>query len=607
MVALQSPSSYSPKNFNWPAANPFHAGEVRVQQRLGVQDHVMSYAPRFVRPYLPEQHRDFFQAQPFVVVAARDAADRMWSTLLFMVNHNNNSNRGITSPNPTRLSIPFHPLPGDALEHAFLPGSDVGILGLEFATRRRNRVNGRLLLPHQNKNQNNNNKTDTLELQVDQSFGNCPQYIQPRDWWTLTSTDTPSKQQQPPASAKHSKELTDDQIQHIQSADTLFVATGYRDKENQDNNDDPRFGNDASHRGGSPGFVQVQGRTQLLLPDYSGNNHFNTIGNLVMDPRMGITIPLFETGGMIQLTGRAEIQWDEAKAAAQFPGAHRVIVVTIDEVIELPPGSFPIQFSTKTTKQVQVVERVQESPEITSFYLAAVPGDAPNLPTFQPGQHLSLELNLLGKNGHHETVTRTYSLSNSNHQSDYYRISVKRDPLGLVSSHLHDHVQPGDILDVQLPSGDFQYHHHDNNKTVVFVSAGVGVTPVLSMLHSFVHNNNNTNTNTTKAIWIHAARNGRHHAFRDEVQGLQRQLAPADRLLQTHIIYTRPNEPEDEGHYQSSDHLTIDSFKKIVGPNEDLSHADFYICGGASFASDMEKILLEQGGVAPTHIHQESF
>ena len=92
------------------------------------------------------------------------------------------------------------------------------------------------------------------------------------------------------------------------------MATGYRG-----DGDDPRFGNDASHRGGAPGFIKVEGSNKLLLPDYSGNNHYNTIGNLVMDSRMGITIPLFENGGMIQLSGRAVVDWDAA-AAAKSPG-----------------------------------------------------------------------------------------------------------------------------------------------------------------------------------------------------------------------------------------------------------------------------------------------
>jgi uncharacterized protein len=574
MVSLQS---FYPKH--WPP-NPFHAGEVMVQQKLGVHDHVMGYAPRVVRPYMPDQHVDFFSAQPFLVVAARDEADRMWSTLIFMENHGQSDPdvEFVSSSDPTRLSIPFQPLLGDALEHAFQPGSDVGILGIEFATRRRNRVNGRLL------NSTNSSKA-LLEFKVDQSFGNCPQYIQPREWWTRRDADTPSVQKQSP---KRSQELSNDQIAAIRQADTIFVASGYRGE-----GEDPRFGNDASHRGGSPGFLRAQGRSKLLLPDYSGNNHYNTIGNLVMDSRMGITIPLFETGGMIQVTGRAAIQWDEDTAAAQFPGARRVIELSIDEVLELPAGSFPITFTTKNIKQVQVVEKIKESDDITSFYFAAVPGDAPELPPFEAGQYLPLEFSI----GDGDRATRTYSLSNSNDQSEYYRISVQRDPFGLVSRHLHDNVQPGDILDVQRPTGEFVYKKPEEGKIVVFLSAGIGVTPILSMLHKFVRE---SSSSSTKAIWIHSARNARQHAFRDEVKGLQ-QLAGNDKL-KTHIIYTRPKDI-DHGLHDSSKRLDADVLKSIVG---DPSKAVFYLCGGSSFAAEMESTLQKEG-VRPSNIHYESF
>jgi predicted pyridoxine 5'-phosphate oxidase superfamily flavin-nucleotide-binding protein len=101
--------------------------------------------------------------------------------------------------------------------------------------------------------------------------------------------------------------LTPELAKRIREADTLFIATGHRG-----DGKDSTFGMDASHRGGEPGFVRVEGDRLLVIPDYAGNNHFNTIGNLVMDPRAGLLFVDFESGGLLQLTGRTEIDWDSS-------------------------------------------------------------------------------------------------------------------------------------------------------------------------------------------------------------------------------------------------------------------------------------------------------
>ena len=117
--------------------SPFHGGEQEVQERLGVRD-IEDWARKVVRPYLPEQHRAFHTALPFLVAAARDASGRPWVTLLA------GPDGFVTSPDPQSLVIDAKPVPGDALEAALVAGADIGILGIELATRRRNRVNGRV-------------------------------------------------------------------------------------------------------------------------------------------------------------------------------------------------------------------------------------------------------------------------------------------------------------------------------------------------------------------------------------------------------------------------------------------------------------------------------
>ena len=265
---------------NWPS-NPFHAGEVQVQQRYpGLQDQVMSYAPKFIRPFMPDQHRLFYEAQPFLVAAARDERGRLWSTLL---THPTGTSGFVTSPAPESLLIQTRLLKGDALSHSFIDGSDLGLLGIEFESKRRNRVNGRV----NSTSEPSDKGIITLSFKVDQAFGNCPQYIKPRKWWSLRATDRETSDTDAYAlrPIKSSKHLSPSQINEIRRAETIFIASGYRGE-----SDDPRYGNDASHRGGPAGFVRVLSKNKLILPDFSGNKHFNTIGNLVKDPSLGTSV-----------------------------------------------------------------------------------------------------------------------------------------------------------------------------------------------------------------------------------------------------------------------------------------------------------------------------
>ena len=208
----------------WPHVDtPFHAGEQEVQERLGVRD-IEDWARKVVRPYLPEEHRAFHSAIPFLIAAAQDADGRPWATLL------TGPDGFVTSPDPYSLVIGAKPAPGDALEGALLKGADFGILGIEFATRRRNRANGRLV----------DGDPSTLVFAVDQTFGNCPQYIRERQWKRVdgAAAGTP----------RRGTHLAPSQRAWIGTADTFFIASGHRGE-----GESSAYGMDASHRGGDPG------------------------------------------------------------------------------------------------------------------------------------------------------------------------------------------------------------------------------------------------------------------------------------------------------------------------------------------------------------------
>lgn len=171
------------------------------------------------------------------------------------------------------------------------------------------------------------------------------------------------------------------------------------------------------------------------------------------------------------------------------------------------------------TRQFRVIRKEAESSLITSFYLAPVDGGA--LPQFEAGQYTCVILNIKG-----EEIRRNYSLSDAPNQ-DYLRISVKREPHGVASGFLHDEVQIGDELPLLPPAGEFKLR--TNDKPLVLVTGGVGITPAISML--------NTSAHTGRAIhFLHAAINSEVHAFRGHVNGLAMQYPN----VKPHYAYSQP-------------------------------------------------------------------
>jgi ferredoxin-NADP reductase/predicted pyridoxine 5'-phosphate oxidase superfamily flavin-nucleotide-binding protein len=536
--------------------SPFHPGEREVQERLGVGD-IEDWARKVVRDHLPEDHRAFHTALPFLVVAARDAEGRPWATLL------SGPDGFVASPDPRSLVIAAKPARGDALEEALVSGADIGILGIELATRRRNRVNGRIV----------DARTDTIAFGVEQAFGNCPQYIREREWRRVEGglVGKPAK----------GTRLTPSQREWIASADTFFIASGYRSK-----GESATFGMDASHRGGDRGFVRVAGETRLEFPDYAGNNHFNTIGNLVLDPRAGFLFVDFETGGLLQLTGRATIDWD-SEAVARIPGARRLVTFDIDEIVELP-GAVALRWEAdaESVRSLRLIEKIRESEDVTSFVFEARDGGP--LPPFEAGQHLPIELEVPGLE---EPVRRTYSLSGAPDR-ERYRISVKREPRGLASRHLHDHVEPGAILDTRRPAGDFMMSC--NKCPVALVSAGVGLTPMVSMLHALAAEDGE------RPVWfVHGARDGAHHPLAAEV----REVAARRPGIRVHVAYSRPR-PEDETGIDHDSEGRVDG-ALLASLVADVD-AHYFLCGPTRFMADLQTDL-ERRGVLAEHIHWESF
>ena len=456
------------------------------------------------------------------------------------------------------------PLQGDALEKSFIAGAEVGLLGIELETRRRNRLNGRL----------SDNDERGFTVTVEQSFGNCPQYISRRIWH---KADTNFKKSH---ISNHTR-LDDHMKSWITRADTLFIASGYQ-KSYQEKNGS---GMDVSHRGGPAGFVKIKNDNGLVLPDYAGNNLFNTIGNLMMDSRVGLLFVDFQHGSMLQINGNAKIDWDSRKVS-KHSGAKRLINIQIEHIVQLD-HLLPLRWSASegSVRELILVDKIIESEDVSSFVF--VPRDKGRLPLFEAGQYLPIELKLDGN----EVVERTYSLSNPPGEGKY-RISVKRDPLGLVSRLLHDHLSPGDVLLAKEPAGEF-VPSLDTDRPIVLISAGIGITPMVSMLHVLVKQ-------ARPIYFIHGTRNASHHPLGEEVAALVAQHSDTVHQL---VQYSHPHSEDVEGvDYHRSGRIDARALDKFVPTR----NAEFYVCGPKNFLSDIVSFLTERG-VDDKYIHIESF
>ncbi|WP_378732138.1 pyridoxamine 5'-phosphate oxidase family protein [Nocardia brasiliensis] len=283
---------------------PFHLGELAVQQRMG-QAQVADRVGRMIRADIPAVAAAFLAEQPMVVIAAADDAGRLWATELV------GPPGFVHAIDADTIAVDAQPTAGDPLREALTRPARVGMIALQPQRRRRMRVNGAATAV-----------AGGLLIVTDQVYSNCPKYITRRQLESYRPDVEP-----PPA--QHGTELDARQQAAIAAADAFFVATA-----------DTEGNADASHRGGNPGFLQVLSPTRLRWPDYRGNSMFMTLGNIEVNPRCGILVPDWATGGTLQLTGTAELSWAPETFAT---GAQCSIDFTITEVVERP-GAGPLRW-----------------------------------------------------------------------------------------------------------------------------------------------------------------------------------------------------------------------------------------------------------------------
>lgn len=235
----------------------------------------------------------------------------------------------------------------------------------------------------------------------------------------------------------------------------------------------------------------------------------------------------------------------------------------------------------KDYKKLMVHKKVKEAEDVYSFYL--VSPDQKVLPGFLPGQYVSVRIP-----GQEYLSIRQYSLSGYPNQP-YYKITVKKEKQmedGVVSTYLHDQLKEGDLLEVSVPAGDFVLK--ENSKSV-FISGGVGITPMMSMLHQALENNQ-------EVTFIHSAKNEQFHAMKRELQSLSETYT-----FEQHVFYSQAQTAQHDEHITYG-RLTKKELAKYAGDK----HAYYYVCGSSSFTQMVLEGLAEMG-ISQENIMYESF
>jgi ferredoxin-NADP reductase/predicted pyridoxine 5'-phosphate oxidase superfamily flavin-nucleotide-binding protein len=573
-------------------SSPYHPGEMAVQERAGARAFAERVGRQVIRDSMPEQHRTFYAMLPYVFMGSLDRQGRPWASVL------SGAAGFLQSPDPRHLIVSALPLPGDPARGNLRVGAPLAFVGVELHTRRRNRLTGKV----------ERLDGERFAFRVDQSFGNCPQYIQAR-----ASRETP-----PPASPVVrvlGSGLDDRSTGIVSRCDTLFIASASPGA----GTDDPVEGVDVNHRGGRPGFVRAEtgeSGSVLTFPDFVGNSAFNTLGNITLNPRVGLLFIDFQTGDLVTLTGQAEVIWNGPELQG-FVGAERLVRVRVEEahhlVAALPwrwtaPEQGPQVQATgdwqavataehartqaRTDRRFRVARVQAESPTVRSLDLE--PADGGGVASYEPGQFLPVAIRSAKAEA---TLRRTYSLSKMA-DGDGYRISVRREPGGSVSAYLHEAEVGTEIL-VQAPRGSFRLDP-DSQRPVLLIGGGIGITPLLAMAEFLTGGTDDRLRFPDRPVYlIHAVRNGADHPFRDRL----RDLARSRGNLTCFFAYSAPRAEDRPGKdFQVAGRLGRPELRALLP----LDGYDAYLCGPPAFVQAVYDALISLG-VDDRRIFGETF
>ena len=276
----------------------YHAGEIEVQVQSNMREEAKRVS-KIIRAVMPDVAARFMEQQIMVLLGVVDEDGMVWSTVVY-------GEPGFVKALDAQTAfVSSLPHSSDPVMKAIRTGQPIGILAIEFATRKRMRVNGVISQVH----------ADGFHVTTREVYSNCPKYIQARTF--LGFKDKRS------LATSHSTTIDQELRAKIQRCDTLFIATYHEER-----------GADMSHRGGSPGFIEQTDERTLFIRDYPGNAMFNTLGNITLHSQTGLLFLDFETGDFTQMNGRSTIQWQGTEKWLTFHVKH----------IRRVAGGFPLRW-----------------------------------------------------------------------------------------------------------------------------------------------------------------------------------------------------------------------------------------------------------------------
>jgi len=561
-------------------STPYHPGEIAAQNKAGTRGAAAELAAVMTSSLnFSSNHDEFLAAQNFSVLTSVDTVSGdVRVTPLFGKTGDLNA----VSENEIVISRNCIPV-GDILYNC-PPTTPLSLLAIDLQQRRRLRINGMA----------KSLATDSdsgLLLEVQEFSPNCPKYINQRKIVF-------DKQGAAPINASAIREerthLTESDQAFVRAMDTLWIGS-YA----------PGVGADTNHRGGQPGFIRVTSANTIEWPEYRGNGMFFTSGNLELNDKAGVTLIDFDSGSFIQMTGRAEVDWQHD---GRYEGATRVIRYQIEHLVRTDQA---------TTHRWQRLDYSPYNPAIagtqpskrakgdfpTPVTLAKIVEETDNVKTFRfladrqipflPGQYATFEFNDIP--GGASSEIRTWTLSetaNSIKGDNTLDITVKRVPDGLVTNWLHDHADIGMTVQLNGVQGDMTAVRIDtkSNKASVpenllLLSAGIGITPHMAIVRGLGAFVLQDQTNITM---IHVERHASDLLFQDEIA----------RRTENYPDFSYINVlTSEEGRLSN---------EKLATLVTDAPHQHAYICGPALFMRDMTNYLVAMG-LSPSNIFTETF
>lgn len=546
-----------------------HSGELFLHQALGVPPELSARMPTWPDTAMDADRQLFFTTLPYLGLGTLDASGRPWVTCFVGTIE--------CEPNRMRLRPRFWSDADPVLAALATVAADRQVrpwagVGVDFASRRRNKVEGVAAAAAGSR---------TLELVVQKTMGNCPKYIQLRTLVPHTPT---------PVVVRARGALTPDAKALVHRCDTLFITSVHKATLSMDTN----------HRGGPTGFCRVtESGAQIVLPDFSGNRIFSSLGNIVSDGVAGLVFLDFVSGDMLHVTGAAKILLG-AESQAVMPRANVIVVVDVDEFV-LVHGGFPLRqvgpvgkspynpLVRKLRSEAETLAHDRSSelifagaecltPTITTFRFRA-PGLA-TLP--RPGQYATVDcaslrasppvymhMNQARPQSLSDDFVRTWTISNAVSPSaePLLEFTVKRKSGGAVSPLLHANQNSLAGLRLLGFGGDFDAIAPGAN---VWIAAGSGVTPFMAVLSSL-----SSDSNVTMVLVVRQA---------DAALAMPFQHSPHIKLslFVTDGLTGRPT-----------------SFPVALG-------ATYWICGPQPFMELVRESLVA-AGVTPTALRSEKF